>query len=233
MFLTDRVGFMHYGWSRRRLRFPTIDSYFALLYYLGVKIDNRRIELKVSDASAERAQDLLNRIGVPEGVPILGIAPGAAWGKAKCWLPERFAEVAEILCRTRGVHPLLFCGPGEEELVESIERRSGDVWSSLRGEAVDLELFMALVGRCKVVVTNDSGPRHVAAGMGVPAVVIFGPTQQELTYIGRNQECALQSDVECGPCQLPVCPTDHACMKNIAAKEVAEAVIRMGPLDES
>jgi heptosyltransferase-2 len=225
--LSDRIRFMTHGFPPKRLRFPTLDCYMALLYYLGLKAPNNRIELRVSEKTEKRANELLQTLDIPEGKPVVGVAPGAAWGKAKCWLPERFAEVSSIMQKDHGFHPLLFCGPGEEKLVESIEKSAGARWSTLRGESLDLELFIALVKRCTILVTNDSGPRHVAAGVSVPAVVIFGPTQQELTYIGRDHELSLQADVECGPCQLPVCPTDHECMRKISSEEVVRALIEL------
>tara|TARA_B100000959_G_C14837943_1_gene564747 strand:+ start:73 stop:708 length:636 start_codon:yes stop_codon:yes gene_type:complete len=199
----------------------------ALLYYLGLKAPNKRIELRVSESAEKYATELLDKLDVPDDMPILGVAPGAAWGKAKCWLPARFAEVSSIIHKEHGFHPLLFCGPGEEKLVESIEKEAGTHWSSLRGQSLGLELFFALVKRCALLVTNDSGPRHVAAGLSVPAVVIFGPTQQELTYIGRDHELSLQADVKCGPCQLPICPTDHECMQQISSEEVVQALIEL------
>jgi heptosyltransferase II len=155
--------------------------------------------------------------------PTLGINPGATYGSAKRWYPEKFAEVARALSDSYEI--VLFGGPNEVEMANDIEARlSGVKVTNLAGKTSVQELC-AMIGGLDLFVTNDSGPMHVAAAYQVPTVAIFGPTRHLETSQWMNEKSVIvRHDMECAPCMKRECPLrHHECMKSITAQEVIEA----------
>ena len=150
--------------------------------------------------------------------------PGATYGLAKCWYPERFGELGKRLVQKRNASILLF-GTAEEgstakKIVEHIKEGAID----LTGKT-DLLHLAAILERCQILVTNDTGTLHVAAAVGTPVVAIFGPTDPDTTGPWGEGHAIVKKEVPCGPCLKRVCPTDHACMKNIGVEDVEEAIV--------
>lgn len=156
--------------------------------------------------------------------PTLGINPGATYGSAKRWYPEKFAEVARAFSDRYTV--VLFGGPNEIEMANDIESRlDGIPVTNLAGKT-SVEELCAMIGGLDIFITNDSGPMHVAAAYQVPTVAIFGPTRHLETSQWRNEKSVIvRHDMKCAPCMKRECPLGHhECMKNITANEVIEAV---------
>lgn len=218
-----RVG----RWLPRRMRFPTLDSYLAILYHLGIKVSSRRLELAVDEPSRRTAEAFYREAGIGDDDLVVGMAPGAAFGAAKCWPPERFAAAADRFHEELGARTVVFAGPYEEETARRILSAARTPVATSAGRGFGLDVFKALVERVDLLVTNDSGPRHFGAALGVPTVTLFGPTQQEITYIHYDREVVIQKDVECGPCQQRTCPLDHRCMIGIEPAEVVDAGRRL------
>jgi heptosyltransferase-2 len=123
---------------------------------------------------------------------------------------------------------LVLCGPGEREQARSIARLANRTRVvSLADEPLSLGLTKALIRRCALLVTTDSGPRHFAAAFDRPVVSLYGPTFIDWTRTYFDKEINLQKQVPCGPCQLRVCPTDHACMRLLTPREVLAAAQRL------
>ena len=156
------------------------------------------------------------------GRPLLGINAGASFGSAKRWYPERFAETARRLADEWGADVLLFGGPDEVPLVAEIEQGLAGDCLNLAGRTTVREL-MALIKRCSFFITNDSGPMHIAAAFGVPLVAIFGPTDHAGTAPFTELAAVVRSPVDCAPCKLRTCPTDHACMRGVTVNQVLDA----------
>lgn len=163
---------------------------------------------------------------------IIGLNPGAEYGPAKRWPVEHFAAVANELYRRKSCTFLIFGGKGDvpiaEKLAEQlpIPQAKGHV-ISLAGKT-DLRDLMAGLTFCNVLLTNDTGPMHVAAALGTPVVVPFGSTSPELTgpgLPGEPRHRLLPSDAPCSPCFLRECPIDFRCMKGISVERVVQAVI--------
>lgn len=156
--------------------------------------------------------------------PTLGINPGATYGSAKRWYPEKFAEVARAYSDHYEI--ILFGGPNEIEMANDIESRlKGVNLINLAGKTSVKELC-SHIGGLDLFLTNDSGPMHVAAAYQVPTVAIFGPTRHLETSQWMNEKsCIVRHDMECAPCMKRECPLKHhECMKNITSAEVIEAV---------
>jgi heptosyltransferase-2 len=170
----------------------------------------------------------LPRPGVPRRPePVIGVSPGAAYGTAKRWLPERFAAAAAAIARHCGASVSVFGSPAEKALCGQVaeEVRACGVEARNLAGATSLEEFIGLAARCLLFLTNDSGAMHAAAALGVPTVAVFGATDPEATAPLGPSVRIVREPVECSPCLLRECPIDHRCMTRVSAdRVVAEAL---------
>nr|WP_275854167.1 lipopolysaccharide heptosyltransferase II [Sulfurimonas sp. MAG313] len=160
--------------------------------------------------------------------PTLGINPGATYGSAKRWYPEKFAEVAKEFSSKYQI--IIFGGPGEVEMGNDIQARLDEMgiqnYQNLAGKT-NIQELCSYIGGLDIFITNDSGPMHVAAAYEVPTVSIFGPTRHLETCQWENKKSVIvrREDVPCAPCMKRECPLKHhECMTNIEAQEVINAV---------
>lgn len=157
--------------------------------------------------------------------PTLGINPGATYGSAKRWYPEKFAEVAVELSDKFDI--IIFGGPAEVNIANDIEnmiRKNGITnLTNLAGKTSISELCSAIAG-LDLFITGDSGPMHIAAAYKVPTVAVFGPTKHKETSQWKNPKgLIVRKDLECSPCMKRTCPIKtHECMKEISAKDVLD-----------
>jgi heptosyltransferase-2 len=166
----------------------------------------------------------LGRLGI--ATPAVGISPGAAYGNAKRWLPERFAAVAETLAPASA---LLFGSAGERALCETVAeslRRAGAQVHNLAGQTT-LREFIDLAAACRLFLTNDSGAMHVAAALGVPTVAVFGATDDTTTGPTGPLARVVREHAECSPCLLRECPIDHRCMTAVTAARTAAVALEL------
>jgi len=155
--------------------------------------------------------------------PWIGLNPGAFYGTAKRWLPERYAAVGDTLARRTGSRVAIVGGAAERPLGESIARGMQEPARVLCGET-GLADLAGVLSRLRLLVTNDSGPMHVAAALGVPVVAVFGPTDERETGPVGDAHRIVREPVYCSPCKLRECPIDHRCMTRIGVDRViAEA----------
>jgi heptosyltransferase II len=156
--------------------------------------------------------------------PTLGINPGATYGSAKRWYPEKFAQVARALSTSYNI--VLFGGPNEIEMANDIEANLSGVVVQNKAGKTSVEQLCAMIGGLDLFITNDSGPMHVAAAYQVPTVAIFGPTNHTETSQWNNKKSAIvRHEMKCSPCMKRECPLKHhECMTSITAQEVIEAV---------
>lgn len=151
----------------------------------------------------------------------VGLNPGAAFGPAKRWPLSRFAAVGDRLARTTGAQVAILGGPSERPSAEAVAAAMRHPARVLAGQT-SLADLVGVLARVRVLVTNDSGPMHVASALGTPVAAVFGPTDPgETAPVGRAR--LLSEPVHCAPCGLRACPIDHRCMTRVAAERVAEA----------
>lgn len=194
-------------------------TYKALLKPLGIPLSNTSPQLYLTPEERDAAKELLKRFGVIVGKhTIVGINPGAAFGTAKCWLPDRFHAVTQKLIEDPNVRVVYFGDPAGVSVVNEICTDLPEQVINLAGKT-SLRELMALVNTCSVFLTNDSGPMHMASALGIPLVAIFGSTSDVKTgpYAGGK---VIHKHVECSPCYKRVCPIDFRCMKRIEVEEV-------------
>lgn len=156
--------------------------------------------------------------------PMFGINPGATYGSAKRWYPEKFAEVARAYSDKYEI--ILFGGPNEVGMANDIESRLNGIKVTNLAGKTSIQELCSFIGGLNLFVTNDSGPMHVAAAYQVPTVAIFGPTRHAETSQWMNEKSYIvRHDMKCAPCMKRECPLGHhECMKSISTEEVIDAV---------
>ncbi len=156
----------------------------------------------------------------------VGLNPGAAFGSAKRWLPERYAVVAERLGRRAGARVAILGSASERPLAERIAALLPKPPRILCGET-DLGGLLGVLGELRLLITNDSGPMHLASALGTPTLGVFGPTDWRETAPRGARSTIVRQDVACSPCKLRECPIDHRCMREITVDRVAAAAQEM------
>lgn len=153
----------------------------------------------------------------------LGLCPGAEYGPAKRWLPERFAEVAKAVADARPVQWILFGTSADAERGAEIEAALGPHCLNRIGQTT-LDQLITELGECALLLTNDTGTMHLATLLAVPVVAIFGSTEPRLTGPLGTGHSVIRHQVECSPCFLRECPIDFRCMKAVSVPEVVAEV---------
>jgi lipopolysaccharide heptosyltransferase II len=156
----------------------------------------------------------------------IALCPGAEYGPAKRWLPERFAEAAAMIGRQSPVEWILFGTTNDTAIGKQIAGAIGGHCTNRIGQTT-LDQLIDELRQCRLLLTNDTGTMHLAAFVGVPVVAIFGSTEPRLTGPLGNGHIIVRHHVECSPCFLRECPIDFRCMKAVTAQEVADAVLSM------
>jgi heptosyltransferase-2 len=205
----------------RRVSFP--EYYSNLVRQLGFETGPLTAQLQVPAEIRAAALSLLQQHGWQPGQPLVGIAPGAAFGHAKRWSQKRYAELAALLIDA-GIACVILGRSEDRDAARDIKG------IDLIGQT-DLMMLMGVISHCQVVVANDSGALHLAGGLGVPVVGIWGPTHERYsTPVTPNEDsrtvAAISESVFCRPCFLADCPIDHRCMKRISTARVHDAVRR-------
>jgi heptosyltransferase-2 len=220
-----RSLFLTHGIRRTKeiLHVHRVYYYQKLLEPLGKIEDPPSPQIFLREEDRKWANRVLKDLGIPEGKPLIGMNPGATYGLAKCWYPDRFGEVGKRLSEKWQARVLLFGKEEERPIVHEILKHMGTKGIDLTGKTGLLQLA-ALMERCHLLVTNDTGTMHVATAVGTPVVAIFGSTPPLTTGPWGDGHVVVKRDVPCSPCWKRICPTDHRCMELITVDEVEEAV---------
>ncbi|MDX1501009.1 MAG: lipopolysaccharide heptosyltransferase II [Thermoanaerobaculia bacterium] len=214
---------------RRRGRRPQVEEYRELVAALGADLPESPVPRLALDSGRERrGAELLVRAGLPaEGGPRVGLFPGAAFGPSKRWPEGRFGELARTLRRRiDGARLVIVAGPGEVWLAVKVHEAVARA-TPVVGPDLDLADLAAVLGRLDLLITNDSGPMHLAAALGVPCLALFGPTDPRRTAPSGEGHTVLWSHRWCSPCFRRRCPlVHHGCMKDHEVESVAESALR-------
>ncbi len=212
--------------EERRLTGHQTGYYLAILDYLGIVATPRSQYLCTTPDEDWVNASLLQNGGILPGDFVIGINPGATYGSAKRWYPDRFAAVADMLAKRWGAKVIVTGGPGETEIASDIVGAMSSPCMNLAGKT-GVRGLMAAIKRCNIFITNDSGPMHIAAAFGVPLVAIFGSTDNMTTYPLAEHALVVRQKVDCAPCMKRECPTDHCCMTAVTPAMVIEAAERL------
>jgi heptosyltransferase-2 len=210
--------------NKRFIPRPMVDYYLEICRWLHLTIPLQfRPRLFMSAAVQEKGRRLLKRYCISPDDTVIGMNPGAQFGSSKCWPPAHFARLAELLAQHWNCKILLFIGPGERDIGNKIVQLSRAKIINTGPDKVDLALLKPLIQRCRLLVTNDTGPRHYAVAFDIPVVVIMGPTDPRYTQMNLEKTIVLRRDTECSPCHLKECKLDHRCMTEISPEAVLQA----------
>ena len=203
---------------------PIVHYYLGIARYLGSHHRDATLQLFTSEQEKAEAGRVLERAGLEAGIskpaslglpPLVLLNPGAQYGEAKCWLAEHFAAVADRFIDELGATVLISGAPRERRILDSVQHHMKHAAVDLSTKGITLGSLKEIIRRCDLVVTNDTGPRHIAAAFDVPVVTVFGPTFPEWTEINFARERKVAVKVFCGPCQKKMCPLDHRCMTRV------------------
>ena len=207
---------------------PMVGYYLKLAGAAGCPAPDEAVHLATTPTEEAAADALFEALAVRGNHSLVGFSVGAAFGSAKCWPPEYFTELAQRLSERKDTDVLVLCGPAERDTARDIVTRAdrGNV-KGIYEHDVGLGTLKAVIRRLALLVTGDSGPRHFAAAFNVPTVTLFGPTDERWSETNRSDEIKMVRDLDCRPCMLRVCPTDHECMRDIRPGEVCEAAEKL------
>ncbi|MFW6060722.1 MAG: lipopolysaccharide heptosyltransferase II [Phycisphaeraceae bacterium] len=233
LLLTDRLLPQRAG--GRYVKVPTREYYLGLARYLGATRIDPRMQLFTRPADDADADALLARAGWSgeSDNPLLLLNPGANYGDAKMWPPARFAAVADRAHREWNATVAVSGAPKERPILDQLIAAAKAPILDLPAHGLQLRLLKSIVRRASLMITNDTGPRHIAAALDTPVVTVFGPTDPKWTEIGFARERQVMLDVECGPCQLKKCPLDHRCMNWLPPDMVFEQAAELLPPREA
>ena len=206
-----------------------VEYYLCLLDGLGIpRPVPVALKLAVTGEEREAMAARLASLGIARGAPIVTINPGATFGSAKRWYPDRFAAVAEALSAEWNARVVVVGSTAEAPLAGEIEAAMRTPPVNLAGKTTVREL-MALLSLSSFLVTNDSGPMHIGAALGVPLVAIFGPTDWRRTSPWSPLAKVVRVDIDCSPCRLRVCDRGHECMLGVTPGMVVDAARQLLP----
>lgn len=198
--------------------------YLEILKGAGLSVGDRTLELFLGQRDKQGAQKVLETHGVGDADLVIGLNPSATFGPAKQWFAERYAELGDRLSETFHAKILIFGGPSDKVLGRRITQMMACPAIDISGNTT-LGEAMALIARCRVFVTNDSGLMHVAAALNTPLVAVFGSTNSTTTSPYSRTSRVIRSPIACSPCMKPVCPPGHMdCMKGVSVAQVFDAV---------
>jgi heptosyltransferase-2 len=209
----------------RLLPSSVLDAYLNLTARLGCPAASRRLELATLPADEAAADVVWQRFGLPPHGEVVLLNSSGAYGEAKLWPTEYFAQLARRLGAECGRMVLVLCGPAEQARAAEIAARAAHPRVvSLAEVQPSIGLSKACVRRAGLLITTDSGPRHFAAAFNIPVVSLFGPTHPAWSENYHPLDVHLQRQVPCGPCQRRRCPlVHHRCLRELSVEEVFQA----------
>jgi heptosyltransferase II len=199
-----------------------VNYYLNLAKVLSATAERPSIEIEATGQERESARTLLAAEGIPRGSRFIVLNPGAAYGSAKRWHEDRFADVADRLATELGVQVAIIGSEAERPIADQIRDRLKMEAAVLSGKT-SLEMLIGVLAESSLMITNDSGPMHIAAALGVPTVAIFGSTDEKATGPYGPRTRIVKHAVDCSPCLLRECPIDHRCMNLVTVDDVCRA----------
>ncbi len=215
---------------------PGVRQVHQVYYYLGILSELGllapkpweqkplpiRITIGVRNADRSAATAMLRSNGIQENDIVVALNPGAFYGEAKRWLPDRYAQVADALANRHSARTIILGAASDLETARIVAAHMSTHPVILAGQTT-LGQVMGLLKESDLLITNDSGPMHIASALDVPQLAIFGSTSEVATGPCNRDAIVIKHPVDCNPCFLRKCPTDFRCMKEITVSQVVEA----------
>ncbi|MEQ1948818.1 MAG: lipopolysaccharide heptosyltransferase II [Bryobacteraceae bacterium] len=236
--IPERIGYARDGRSflltkaisvPERGSIPPHERFYYLELLRRAGIINKLPEsdaIRLDGAASSRERGIERYRELRFGPAVIGMSPGAAYGTAKQWIPEHFAEAANLVAAQTGASVAIFGSKDERELGNTIGAAIHVPVHNFAGETTLAE-FIDLAAACQVYLTNDSGGMHIASALGVPTVAIFGATNPITTGPTGPLARVVRESVECSPCMKRECPIDHRCMTRVSAQRAADEALQL------
>lgn len=231
-----RVGYAR-DWARRtmltrwlpapmkhgkRQALSMVERYQRITRLIGVPDAGPELDLIVHDESRDRVRTALHKHGAANASLLL-VTPGASFGASKLWPAAYFAQACDAIAKRHGLLPVLLPAPDAAEIAIAQDVSKQVAARHVCMEPGSLEDLKAMVERSSIVLSNDTGPRHVAVALERPVVTLMGSTDPMHTHHLLEKQRVLFEDVDCRPCGLKDCPIDHRCMTRLLPERVVHA----------
>ncbi|MCD4825961.1 MAG: lipopolysaccharide heptosyltransferase II [Phycisphaerae bacterium] len=206
--------------------YPALQYYIDLIESLGIEVADRSMTIA---AEAAPATEVLTETGYDSARPLVMLNPGGAFGPSKLWPMDRYAALADALIDRHDAQIIINAAPNERQAVAAVAKAmKHQPLLDFAERDNSIALLKSLMQRCRLLVTNDTGTRHIAVALGIDAVTIFGSTDPNWTTLDCPRERLVQLDVPCGPCQqkhcpLPPGPEYHQCLEKLNVATVLAA----------
>jgi heptosyltransferase-2 len=212
----------------KRIPVPMVDRYADLLPLLGIARPDPtpRTRLEIDDAARREVAMRLMKSGVGAS-PYLVVSPGASFGASKLYPPPQYSAALDGIVKATDLLVVLAPGPGEEALCVEVAEGMNGHGVVLKDPVTSLAELAALISASELLVGNDTGPRHMAVALGVPAVTLLGPTDERHTAFQLEHQRVLREDVDCSPCHEKICPLDHRCFTRLDPERVVTAATEL------
>jgi heptosyltransferase-2 len=215
-----RNGDRTFAWS-------TCELYRRLAEATGCPVTSNQVELATSAADEAAADAAWQRLALPGAEQVVVLNAGSATSPARVWPEEHYAALASRLVRELRAAVLIHCGPKEREAAAQLAARANSPEVKSLGEVADLPLGLskAILRRARLLVTSDSGPRHLAAAFQTPTVVLAGPLDPAANDSGNPNERSVWLKPQCAPCNQSHCPLQHhRCLRELSVEQVLQTV---------
>jgi heptosyltransferase-2 len=237
-----RVGYVRYGrgvlltdrlypprHNGRRVDEPMVDYYLRLAEAVGCPAESRRLELRTTKADEVSADGVWRNLGLRDDGRLITLNSSGAYGGAKLWPVEHFGLLARRVVEELHHDVLVMCGPNERVIARDIVRHSGsDRVFSMADQAIGIGASKACIARSRLMVSTDSGPRHMAAALGKPVVTLFGPMLPVWSENPTQRAANLCLELDCIGCHKRVCPLGHhRCMRDLSVDMVYHEMVRL------
>ena len=199
----------------------TVEAYMTALEQAGLISGNPELLplIEISGEEEGKSKRLINKLDLTGKSTLIGLAPGAMW-PTKMWLKDRFVEVGNKAVEELNASVIVFGGPEDKSLCEYVAGNIRSRVLSVAGNSSVRETA-ALIKRCDILLSNDSGPMHIASAVGTPVVAVFGPTVRDFGFSPLGKSSVVETNLPCRPCSLHgsnECPKGHfKCMKDVEA----------------
>ncbi len=235
----ERIGYVRYGRGplltgklyppragRQLVPEPMVETYLKLARAAGCGDESPQLELATVATDERSADGAFKQLGIANDARVVALNSSGAYGGSKLWPIEYFAELARRIVDRLGYDVLVTCGPKERDLARQIVALSGsNRVHSLADQPMDFGTAKACIRRCRLMVSTDSGPRHVAAAFGLPLVTLYGPMLPVWSENPTQRAVNLMLDLDCIGCHKRVCPLGHhRCMRDLSVDTVFAAV---------
>jgi heptosyltransferase-2 len=222
-----RIGYHQPMGFLCRVKIPDLENKHAiernldLLKPLGITEASHQLEMFLTDEDKEYADVFFNTNNLTSKPAVIGFFPGAAWAP-RCWPAERFAAIGDLAVEKCNAGIVIFGGPGEADIVDSVAQKMKNP-AVLMKDRVKLRQLAAMIQKCSLFISNDTGPMHISVAVDTPTIGLFGPGNHiKFQPIGQKHTI-IRKDVPCSPCkQFTNKCKDNLCMKMITVDDVWE-----------